>query len=164
MSFKVKNLSAFPTPLQQESLKSIETVINSAHAVAGVNAGGSMPPPQNPGSIAVAQANGIYDVTINDPAAARGETYFVEWDTQSSFGTARMIQLGAARHWRGTFGDVGNTWWRFYKQVQGSDPSPWINFSGTPVAGGGAAGPAVGVPLGSGSSKQSGRGFGNIGS
>ena len=163
MAFQVKNLNTISDPLLQEALKSIEDTINNTGAISGVTPNAVATTPTNPGSLAVLQTAGIYDVTINDPANQRGETYFLEWDTQASFASARMIELGASRHYRGTLGNLGNTYWRFYKQLQGSNASAWINSSANPVAGGGTAGPTPGVPKGSGSSSQSGQGLGTIG-
>jgi hypothetical protein len=163
MAFKVRGLSAIADPALQDALKSIESAVNQTAVAAGVSPNGPAPAPTNAGNLTVVQSSSIYDVVISDPANQQGETYFLEWDTQASFATARMIQLGAARSWRGNLGNPGNTWWRLYKQLPGSNPSAWITFSGNPVAGSGAAGPAPGVPKGSGSSNQSGRGFGTIG-
>jgi hypothetical protein len=164
MSLKISNLSSIADPILQAALKSIEDAHNRLSAIVGVSSSGPAKVPQNAGNIAVVQTAGIYDVTISDPANQRGEVYFLEYDTQASFATAHLISLGPSRHWRGTLGNLGNTWWRMYKQLAGSDASPWITFSGNPVAGGGTTGPTLGTPKGSGSSNQSGRGLGPIGS
>lgn len=163
MAFQIKNLSTIGDPLLQEALKSIEDTINQSGNTAGVNPAGVATAPQNAGSITVTQANGVYDVVINDSANERGEIYFVEWSLSSSFAPANMIQLGAARSWRGYLGLAANSYWRFYKQLQGSNPSAWINCSANPIGHGGTAGPTPQFPQGSGSSNQSGRGLGPIG-
>lgn len=163
MAFRVAHLDSVGDPVLQAALKSIEDALNRHGAIAGINPNGAAQTPQNAGNLTVAQNNGIYDVVISDSSNQRGELYFLEYDTQASFATAHLISLGPSRHWRGTLGNLGNTWWRMYKQIQGSNASPWINFAGNPVAGGGTTGPTLGTPKGSGSSNQSGRGLGPVG-
>jgi hypothetical protein len=164
MSLKVSNLSSIADPILQAALKSIEDAHNRLSAIVGVSSSGPAATPQNAGNIAVVQTNGVYDVTITDSANQRGETYFLEWATDAGFTTAHLISLGPARNWRGRLDLSGSKiYWRFYKQLIGSDPSPWINYSGNPLTDGGSAGPAPGTPKGSGSSNQGGRGYGNVG-
>jgi hypothetical protein len=166
MAFQVKSKNAFSDPKLVEALDSIEKVINSSSQIAGVNPGSVATTPTNAGSLNVTEANGIYDAAITDPSNERGETYFLEYDVSPSFSTAHTIQLGASRNWRGALNLGVNSYWRFYKQIIGSNPSAWINFGGSTPASvgfGGAAGPPMGTSSGSGSSKQSGRGFGPIG-
>jgi hypothetical protein len=165
MAFRVSHLDSVGDPVLQAALKSIEDALNQHGVIAGINPTGIAQTPQNAGNLTVTQANGVYDATITDSANQRGETYFLEWDTQASFATAHLIPLGPSRSWRGRLDVSGSkVWFRCYKQLQGSNPSPWINFSGNPLTDGGSAGPAPGIPKGSGSSNQAGRGFGTIGS
>lgn len=154
------------SPRTYEALVQVTNAINQGHAVAGVDATGVFTQPVNTGQLTVVEANGIFDATITDPSPQRQTVYFLEWDLQASFATARQIQLGASRYWRGMLGNIGNSYWRFAKQAQGSNISEWINFGGTTpkaVSSSGTAGPAPGVPAGSGSSSRSGQGFGPIG-
>lgn len=164
MAFRVAKLSSVADPILSEAFKSIEDNINRSNAVAGVNPNGAATTPKNAGGLSVVQANGIYDVTISDSANERGETYFLEWALDSAFTTAHLISLGPARNWRGRLDLNGSSvWFRCYKQLQGSNPSAWIYFSGNPLTDGGSSGPMPGTPKGSGSSNQAGRGFGTIG-
>lgn len=166
MAFHVPSKSGFEDVKLREAFTAIENTINKNLLVAGVNPGSVAATPVNSGSLVVAEANGIYDAVITDPANERGEIYFLEWDVVPSFATARQIHLGPSRYWRGALNLGVNSYWRCYKQIIGSNPSAWINFGGatpTAVGFGGAAGPTPGVPSGSGSSNQSGRGFGPLG-
>jgi hypothetical protein len=166
MAFHILSKSEFSDEKIREAFAGIESAINKNLAIVGVNPNSVATTPTNAGSLTVVQANGIYDATISDPANERGEVYLLEWDLVPSFATARLIHLGPSRYWRGALHLGVNSYWRFYKQIIGSNPSPWINFGGatpTAVGFGGAAGPTPGVPLGSGSSNQSGRGFGPLG-
>jgi hypothetical protein len=165
-ALSIADKNGFTDPKLIKAFGTIEATVNSSLRIAGVNAGSVAAAPVNSGSLTVTEGLGIYDAVISDPANERGETYFLEWDTQPSFVTARMIQLGASRYWRGQLSLGVNSYWRFYKQLVGSNVSAWINFGGTTPAAvgfGGAAAPALGVPSGSGSSSQSGQGLGPIG-
>ncbi len=123
--------------------------------------------PTNIGSLAVTQANGVYDATMNDPAAQRGEIYFLEFDTVPSFATARPAYTGPLNYWRGSLALGVNSYWRFYKQIPGSNPSSPINFGGpnpTAVGFSGAAGPTPGVRIaGPNGLNRPGGGLGPIG-
>jgi hypothetical protein len=166
MSFQVASKSGFEDVKLKEAFTSIENAINKSLLITGVNPGSVAATPTNSGSLAVVELNGVYDATITDPANERGETYFLEYDTVPSFATARLIHLGPSRYWRGALHLGVNSYWRCAKQIIGSNISPWINFGGanpTAVGFGGVAGPVPGAPVGSGSSNQSGRGFGPIG-
>lgn len=169
MSFQIPSKSAFKDPLQFEALTAIEAAINSIGSVTGVNAKGVAATPSNPGSITVAQANGVYDVTITDLNAQRGEMYFIEFDTAASFATARRIDNGRSNYWRGHLALGVNSYWRFYKQLEGGNASAPINFGGTiPAAVGFAntagAGPTPGTPVPNANGvNQPGKGIGPIG-
>lgn len=167
MSFQVPSKTMFAhTPGMLEAFTAIERAINQLGSVAGIDAKDVAATPVNRGSLAVVQDNGFHDVTISDPANERGETYFLEYDTDPSFKTATTISLGPSRSWRGSLGLAQNSYWRMYKQIPGSNPSEPINFGGqTPVAvpAGGMPGPPRGAFVGSGSGSQSGQGYGLIG-
>lgn len=153
-------------PKIYEALTKIVNSMNQAHQVAGVNPAGTANAPTNNGALAVQSDSGIYDAVINDPSANRGEHYFLQWDTDPSFQTARTIYLGPTRSWRGSLGGVGATYWRHQKQLLGSNISESVNFGGSKpqaVPGNGLGGPTPGAPQGSGSSKQPGHGWGPIG-
>ncbi len=154
------------SPRTYEALVQIASAINQGHSVAGIDPTGVKGAPSNTGIMDVSQVNGIYDVTITDPNPQRLAEYYIEWDTQPSFATARLVQHGVSRYYRATLGNLGTTYWRYYKQFQGSNVSGYINHGGTTplaVGGGGTAGPTPGGANGSGSSLQPGQGFGPIG-
>lgn len=154
-------------PKIYEALIKVQNVVNQGHAVAGVNPAGTANTPINNGMLTVNQDSGIYDAVIADPAADRGEHYFLQWDTDPAFRTARTIYLGPTRSWRGALGSVGPTYWRHQKQLLGSNISEPVNFGGTKPAvvqtNNSLGGPTPGAPQGSGSSSQPGHGWGPIG-
>jgi hypothetical protein len=169
MSFSVPNKSGFKDKKLEDAFSAIEGAINSSAKVNGIDASGVAPTPNNSGSIAVAQANGVYDVTISDPGAQRGEIYFIEYDTAPSFATARRIDNGRSNYWRGHLALGVNSYWRFYKQLEGGNASTPINFGGSvPTLVGFAntagAGPAPGIPIpNTNGINQPGKGIGPLG-
>lgn len=157
-----------PYPELYEALQSIVKGINQTAQVSGVGSNGPAPMPANSGMLTVTQQNGIYDAAIVDNNPLRGEEYHIEFDTQPSFATARLVKDGGpGRYYRANLGSMGSTYWRYYKQSKGSNPSPYIYHGGSVpkavTSTAGATGPAPGVPNGSGSSTRSGHGWGLIG-
>jgi hypothetical protein len=154
------------SPQAYEAVVQLKNAVNQTAQILGADATGPAQTPTNNGSLAVSQSGGIYDVAITDPSAERGEQYFIEWSNGASFSQAYVISLGPSRNWRGYLGNIGTTYWRFYKQTPGSNASPWINFGGTtpaPVGGDSSSGgPAPGAANGSGTG-GSGQGYGPIG-
>lgn len=166
MAFQIPSKSAFKDPLLIEAFSAIEDAINRSASVSGVDPVNVAETPVNRGSLAVSEANGIHDVAISDPAYQRGETYFLEYAMDPSFKTVRQIPLGPSPAWRGSLGIPGNTYWRYYKQSMGSNPSPPINFGGQSpkaVQSSAAPGPALGTPQVNGATPQSGQGYGLLG-
>lgn len=153
-------------PQAYTSLLDLVDGVNQVAAVSGVGAVSPAATPQNNGTLDVIAADGIFDVAITDPNPNRGEYYFLEWDTDPSFGDAIVISLGPSRNWRGMLGNIV-TFWRWYKQLLGSNVSGYAIFGGntpTEVDGGGSlAGPAPHDTQGSGTSAQPGNGWGQIG-
>jgi hypothetical protein len=153
-------------PQAYESLLSIVKGANQIAATTGVGAVGPSSTPNNSGSLDVIAADGIFDAAIMDPNPQRGEYYFLEYDLTGSFSDAIVVSLGPSRNWRGMLGNQ-TYFFRWYKQLLGSNVSGYAFFGGmTPagVAGGGAlAGPAPHDTEGSGTSSQPGQGWGAIG-
>lgn len=135
-------------------------------SVTGVGAVSPAAAPMASGSLDVVAADGVFDVAITDSTPNRGEYYFLEWDLTGSFDDAIPVMLGPCRNYRAFIGSQ-TVYWRWYKQLLGSNVSGYINFGGnTPqgVAGGGSlAGPAPHDTEGSGTSTQPGQGWGPIG-
>lgn len=153
-------------PQGYDALLAIVKSANQIASTAGVGAVGTAQTPDNNGSIDVVAADGIFDIAMTDPNPQRGEYYFLEYDLTGSFSDAIVISLGPSRNWRGMLGNQ-TYFFRWYKQLLGSNVSGYAFFGGTTpagVAGGGAlAGPAPHDTEGSGTSSQPGQGWGPIG-
>ncbi len=154
-------------PQAYSALKDIVAGENNIGRIAGIGVLSPAQAPQNTGTMDVLGADGIFDVAIIDPNPQRGEHYFVEWDVLPGFTSAYTIYLGPSRSWRGFLGDA-TRYWRWYKQLFGSNVSSYAYFGTaalpTPVAGGGAfSGPALHSTVGSGTSRIAGKGWGDIG-
>jgi hypothetical protein len=151
-------------PYLYESLRQVVAAVNALGRATGVDPGGSIEPPAPIGSLAVAAANGIFDLAITDNSPVnRGIFYFAESDTSPSFTAPRVHFLGCSRNSRLALGNL-TLYWRAYSQYLGSLPSPPVTFGSPPTAvvGGGSSGPALAPSAGSGTAKaqQGGSGFG----
>ena len=151
-------------PYLYESLRQVVAAVNALGRATGVDPGGSIEPPAPIGSLAVAAANGIFDLAITDNSPVnRGIFYFAESDTSPSFTAPRVYFLGCSRNSRLALGNL-TLYWRAYSQYLGSLPSPPVTFGSPPAAvvGGGSSGPALAPSAGSGTAKaqQGGSGFG----
>ena len=151
-------------PYLYESLRQVVAAVNALGRATGVDPGGSIEPPAPIGSLAVAAANGIFDLAITDNSPVnRGIFYFAESDTSPSFTAPRVHFLGSSRNARLALGNL-TLYWRAYSQYLGSLPSPPVTFGSPPAAvvGGGSSGPALAPSAGSGTAKaqQGGSGFG----
>ena len=151
-------------PYLYESLRQIVAAVNALGRATGVDPAGSIEPPAPIGGLAVAAADGIFDLVITDNSPVhRGIFYFAESDTSSSFTTPRVHFLGCSRNARLALGNV-TLYWRAYSQYLGSLPSPPVTFGAPPTAvvGGGSSGPSLAPSSGSGTAKaqQGGSGFG----
>jgi len=121
--------------------------------------------------LTVTAADGIFDVQIQDNSpVSRGINYFVEYSTTTNFAQPHVVDLGAARTYRATWGNQ-TLYFRAYSQYPTSPPSTVVYFgsvaSPIPVAGGGAAvGPAPQPSTGSGTAPNNGQtggaGFGYV--
>lgn len=152
-------------PQVYEAMLSMIKAVNQIGSVTGAAATGTAQTPGNQCQLFVVAADGIFDVAILDPQPARGVAYFLEYDTDSSFGNAKTIFLGPGRAWRGELGS-GTFYFRCYLQLQGSNVSNivYLGNPATGVTGGGAlAGPVPQDSTGSGSSLAPGNGYGQIG-
>jgi hypothetical protein len=168
MALKIPDRASIgdPDPRLYDALKKIITDSNAAHSLVGVNPGSVTTTPTNNGSINVLQGNGTYDAAINDPSSQRGDEYFIEYDTQKSFGTARLVHHGISPYYRANLGNLGTTYWRYYKMVKGSNVSGPINHGGLiprAVAAGGTIDPVPQVPRPSKVAWSPGNGYGPIG-
>ena len=151
-------------PYLYESLRQIVAAVNALGRATGVDPAGSIESPAPIGSLTVAAADGIFDLTITDNSPVhRGIFYFAESDTSSSFIAPRVHFLGCSRNARLALGNL-TLYWRAYSQYLGSLPSPPVTFGAPPAAvvGGGSSGPALAPSSGSGTAggQQGGSGFG----
>lgn len=140
-------------PYLYESLVNIVTAINRLSIKAGVDPLAAVAQPTPIASLAVQAANGWFDLSITDNAAARaGLFYFAESDTTPAVASPRVYFLGASRN---LYVQLGNQtlYWRAFSQYIGSNPSPPVSFGSPPTAvvgGGTATGPAPLPSSGSG--------------
>jgi hypothetical protein len=151
-------------PYLYESLRQLVAAVNALGRATGVDPSGSIATPDPIGSLAVAAADGIFDLAITDNSAVhRGIFYFAESDTSPSFLAPRVHFLSCSRNLRVALGNV-TLYWRAYSQYLGSQPSPPVTFGSPPIAvtGGGSSGPALSASTGSGTAaaQQGGSGFG----
>lgn len=140
--------------------------------VAAINASNQVQQPDAPPQISALQvtaAGGVFDIAITDNNPVyRGVNYFVEYSTTQSFNQPIVVDLGASRNYRATWGNQ-TFFFRAYSQYPTSAPSQPVYFGSatSPIAvtgGGVSSGPA---PLGSNGSgtapssgKDGGAGFG----
>jgi hypothetical protein len=139
-------------PYVAETFRAILTAVNGHAKISGVDPVGRFPAPAAPSQIAVAAANGFFDVVVTDANPLRGVEYWLEWDQSPNFPAPRQIHLVGARNWYGQLGNL-TLYWRAAAQFFGSNLSAWTVYGGaTPIAvvGGGAAGPAPMASSGSG--------------
>ncbi|MGB7626142.1 MAG: hypothetical protein WBL75_05740, partial [Candidatus Acidiferrum sp.] len=131
-------------PYLYETLTKIVASVNATSQSAGVDPSTPAPAPTAIASINVQASNGWFDVSVTDPSNSRpGLYYFAESDTTPAFSSPRVYFMGASRN---LYTQLGNQtlYWRAYSQYVGSLPSAPVTFGSppTPVAGGGASGPA----------------------
>lgn len=144
----------------EDLVKLQEHVNNVTKALGGVAA------PVAAGGIIVTGSNGIIDVVIIDKHPEVGEEYFLEWDTQPSFASARGVPLGAVRNYRTGNLNGMTTYWRWYKSTKLGGVSDRVVFGNPPtgVTPGQLSttnpGPTPGASQGSGQSRIPGYGYG----
>ncbi len=164
MTVTIRNLDYLRSkdPKLLEIVKDIQQAVTNIQQGTTVSANpkdATLPPPQVT-SLAVTAADGIFQAVIKDTGTVnKGVTYFLEFDSDPTFPQPHVIQLNAARTWRGSLGNL-TTYWRAYSQYQGSMPSIPTTFGGsTPMAvvGGGSSGPALPTSTGSGTASQTGQ-------
>ena len=132
---------------------------------------GSVAAPSVISALSVTASGGIFDMQIQDNSpVSRGINYFVEYSTTPDFAQPHVVDLGASRTYRATWGNQ-TLYFRAYSQYATSAPSQAVYFgsatSPTAVAGGGAsAGPSPHPSTGSGTApntgQQGGAGFGYV--
>ena len=150
-------------PYLYEALQQIVGAVNALSRRAGVDPTAQLAAPGALSSLSVSAANGIFDVALVDNSSPRlGINYFLETDTQPSFATARVWNLGASRNITLSLGNL-TLYFRAYSQYLNSPTSAKITYGNPPAAvtGGGPAPPAQQPPQGSGSG--GGGGFGDGG-
>lgn len=160
MSFEVKNLEWLRKLAPQDfkdlhqlgarlykALLSVQTGVGNIERQTNsdANAHPSAPPPID--GLKVAAQNGIFHISITHNAEIyRGIQYHVEYADNSQFTNPIPHEMGTAREWRGTLGNL-NLHFRAAASYGNSPPSNWTYFGSasnpTMVAGGGASGPAL---------------------
>src|SRR3954463_5657127 len=110
-------------PYLYESLRQIVAAVNALGRATGIDPAGSIEPPAPVGGLAVAAADGIFDISVTDNSAVhRGIFYFAESDISPSFTAPRVHFLGSSRNARLALGNL-TLYWRAYSQYLGSLPS-----------------------------------------
>lgn len=148
-----------------EALKDLSDGVDAVALQTATSPTGVQPAPNQIGRLTVTAADGIFDVAIFDNSPSRngsvGIMYFLEYSTTPNFATAtfHVVDLGAARNWRGTLGNL-TLYWRAYSQFTGSAPSAPVYFGSqdapTAVVGGGSNGPTPNPGSGSGNGPSNG--------
>lgn len=139
-------------PKLADTLRTLMNGINQTGTSIGVDPVQSFPAPTAPTLLNVTSVDGGFDISITDPNAAMGLNYFVDHDTQASFGTARTLFLGPTRNIYVPLG-AQTLFWRCHSQFQGSEPSAYVYFGGkTPqsITGGTGATPTLQPTQGTG--------------
>ena len=147
-----------------QTLVGLRNAVLQLAQTTGGSATGMRATPDNSGSIAVTEDHGNYHIRIADPTSAYGEFYFVEYATKPDFSNAILIYDGASRSSDIYLNLSVSTYWRFYKQMQGSAPSSKVTYGNPPIAiAGTGTGSAPPAGTGSGTSSGTGSGFGGGG-
>ena len=133
--------------------------------IAGVSANNQNQQTDAPPQISALQvtaAGGVFDIAITDNNPVyRGVNYFVEYSTTAAFFQPVVVDLGASRNYRATWGNQ-TFYFRAYSQYPTSPPSAPVYYgtqqNPTGVNGGGAtSGPAPLASTGSGTAPSSGK-------
>ncbi len=148
----------------------VETMINSIAKQTGADPRGVFPVTPQVNNVSVTAANGIFNVQVQDSGvtnnpslSGRAITYFVEFSTDSAFNNVVHSEAWHAIRNQNIFLGNQNLFVRAYSQLQGSAPSKPIVFGGAvPIAviGGGVTAPTQQLYQGSGTSLNSGNGYG----
>lgn len=152
-------------PRTYQALRAIQDAFNALVTQLGVDPTVPVTATPAPGQLLVSAANGVVEWAIQDGSATQLATrrtlnYFVEYDTQASFATAKVISAGPSRNGREYIGSQ-TIYMRCYSQYQGAPASPWVMYgSPTAITPGGAAPPTPLAAQGSGTSGSPGAGYG----
>lgn len=159
-------------PLLGRALDSIVEQIQNVATATASSTSGFAPAPNPITSLSVTASGGIFDVQVNDNSPVnRGVNYFLEYSTTPGFQQPVVVDLGASRNYRATWGNQ-TLYFRAFSQYPTSPPSSFVYFgpanNPTAVVGGGsAAGPAIQPSTGSGTAPNTGTtggaGFGYTG-
>lgn len=157
-------------PYLYECVDMVEKAVNSIAKQTGADPVGIFKATPNITAVNVTSANGLFNVQIVDNAfinnpvlQGRAITYFVEFATDAGFqNIVHTESLHAVRNVNVFLGNQ-TLFVRAYSQVQGSAPSTPIAFGNPPTSlvGGGVAPPAQQAYQGSGTSANSGQGYGS---
>jgi len=160
--------------LDPKLAQALDSIVNQLHIVAGqvvASPTGAVSPPPAVSALSVTASGGIFDIQIQDNSpVSRGINYFVEYSTTANFAQPHVVDLGASRTYRATWGNQ-TLYFRAYSQYPTSGPSATVYFgpsnAPTAVVGGGAtAGPTPQNSTGSGTApntgQQGGAGFGYV--
>lgn len=154
-------------PKTYQALKKLLDAFNRLASQAGIDPTAPVTQTPTPGQLQISVASGLVEFAIQDAQATqlstqRTITYFLEYDTQPSFATAKTKTLGASRNGHIQLGNQ-TLYFRCYSQFQGSAPSGYATFGNPPTAVvcGGSAPPAPLASQGSGTSLRPGFGYGS---
>ena len=148
-------------PLLATTLDEFEQRITTLAKQVAANPLGAVEPPPAITALSVLASSGVFDIQIQDNSPVnRGINYFVEYSTTASFAQPHVVDLGASRSYRATWGNQ-TLYFRAYSQYPTSSPSATVYFgpsaAPTAVVGGGAAGPTPQASTGSGTASNNGQ-------
>jgi len=147
-------------PLLAQALDSIVAQVQSVATQTAATINGFTPSPPVISALSVLASSGIFDIQIQDNnPVQRGINYFVEYSTTPNFAQPHIVDLGASRSYRATWGNQ-TLYFRAYSQYPTSAPSEVVYFGAsnapTAVVGGGSAGPTPQASTGSGTAPNTG--------
>ncbi len=153
-------------PTLADALDSIFGAAQSVASQTAASTSGVVSPPSAIAAVSVVAADGVFDVQIQDNSPViRGINYFLEYSTTPNFAQPHVVDMGASRTYRATWGSQ-TLYFRAYSQYPTSNPSPTVYFGtqAKPVAvvgGGTAPGPTPQPSTGSGTASGNGQGGGS---
>lgn len=169
MTYQNKALIRMRDSTLADALDSIYAAAQNVATQTASSATGVVNPPPVIAAVSVVAADGVFDIQIQDNSPViRGINYFVEYSTTPNFAQPHVVDLGASRTYRATWGSQ-TFYFRAYSQYQTSNPSPTVYFGTqakpTPVVGGGtmpgpSPQPSTGSGTATGNGQQGGSGFG----
>jgi len=149
-------------PILAQTIRALQDQLTNVAIQVAATPIGTVQPPPSITALSVTAIGGIFDIQIQDNSPVnRGINYFVEYSTTANFSQPHVVDLGASRSYRATWGNQ-TLYFRAYSQYQTSAPSPTVYFgpsaAPTAVVGGGAtAGPTPQSSTGSGTASNNGQ-------